>query len=65
VPPKLGNHIQALAVCGQALALHQRAGERTGQANTWDSLGHAHHHPDAEELHAKLFSYSPGRSAAR
>lgn len=33
----------ALSYCQQALTLMCELGDRHGQANTWDSLGYAHH----------------------
>jgi tetratricopeptide (TPR) repeat protein len=39
----LGEHRQALTFCEQALDLHRELRNRHGEANTWDSLGHAHH----------------------
>ena len=40
----LGDHRQALTYCQRALTLFEELGDRDGQATTWDSLGHAHHH---------------------
>lgn len=40
----LGDHRQAIQVCEQALAPLQETRDRTGQTNTWDSLGYAHYH---------------------
>jgi tetratricopeptide (TPR) repeat protein len=40
----LGNHEQALTYCQQALTLLQGLGNRSNEANTWDSLGYAHHY---------------------
>ncbi len=39
----LGDHEQAITCCQQALALIQQ-GDHDTQADTWDCLGHAHHH---------------------
>ena len=40
----LGRHEEALTACQQALALHQELDDQTGEADTLDSIGHAHHH---------------------
>jgi tetratricopeptide (TPR) repeat protein len=37
-------HQQALTYCQQALELHHELGNHDGEADAWDSLGHAHHH---------------------
>jgi tetratricopeptide (TPR) repeat protein len=40
----LGDHAEALALCGEALALNLRLGDTESIAMTLDSLGHAHRH---------------------
>jgi tetratricopeptide (TPR) repeat protein len=37
-------HQQALTYCQQALELHRELANHDGEADAWDSLGHAHHH---------------------
>jgi tetratricopeptide (TPR) repeat protein len=39
----LGNYQQAIIYCERALAGSRRAGERSWESATWDSLGYVHH----------------------
>jgi DNA-binding SARP family transcriptional activator/tetratricopeptide (TPR) repeat protein len=39
----LGDYGQALTLCLESLRLWGEVGDRHGEANTWDSVGHAHH----------------------
>jgi DNA-binding SARP family transcriptional activator len=40
---RLGDHLRALSTCEEALALHERAADLRGQAETWDSIAVVYH----------------------
>jgi tetratricopeptide (TPR) repeat protein len=40
----LGDYEEAITYCHRALQVQKELGDRFGQAETWDSIGYAHHH---------------------
>lgn len=55
-----GDYQQAMERCGRALELLQEAGDRHGQALTWDSVGFAHHHLGDHERALECYQESLG-----
>jgi hypothetical protein len=47
----LGEYTQRLTYCRQALTVHRQLGDRYGEADTWPSLGFAHHRPQPPRRH--------------